>query len=278
MLTLTAGAQKALDRFVAGAETPVAGLRISVTGGGCSGTQYGMALEEAAISDVQMRLRKVGLGLTGGSRNMWDYSDKVKGHFCASRNADAVTDANAVGDVGLRSCGDALRLTLKVDPEADTILDAESQAFGCESAVASSSVPPPACSADLWGWLQIDQRAGVTKASNPPSWARFCRAHFLPLSLYVLPMGEPAVYDRLTMAFESLGMWTSILTGLTRISRCRPLELRHTIFGDANHGSGGATDESQRRMGAAREPRWYRPRSTQTAERAASTDTLRPSN
>jgi iron-sulfur cluster assembly accessory protein len=51
MLTLTDSAQKAINRFISGAETPVEGLRISVTGGGCSGMQYGMALEEAARSD-----------------------------------------------------------------------------------------------------------------------------------------------------------------------------------------------------------------------------------
>jgi iron-sulfur cluster assembly accessory protein len=48
MLTLTENAQKAISRFIQGSETPVGGLRISVTGGGCSGLQYGMALEERA--------------------------------------------------------------------------------------------------------------------------------------------------------------------------------------------------------------------------------------
>jgi iron-sulfur cluster assembly accessory protein len=55
MITLTDNAQKALGRFIKGAESPVAGLRIGVSGGGCSGLQYSMSLVETkAATDLEV--------------------------------------------------------------------------------------------------------------------------------------------------------------------------------------------------------------------------------
>jgi iron-sulfur cluster assembly protein len=51
MITLTDSAVQAVDRFIQGSEKAIDGLRISVSGGGCSGFQYGMSLEEAASVD-----------------------------------------------------------------------------------------------------------------------------------------------------------------------------------------------------------------------------------
>ncbi len=51
MITLTPKALSAVENFINGSATPVAGLRIAISGGGCSGFQYGMSLEEKAADD-----------------------------------------------------------------------------------------------------------------------------------------------------------------------------------------------------------------------------------
>ncbi len=69
---------------------------------------------------------------------MWEYTDKVREHFLNPRNVGEVENPDGVAEVGSIACGDALKLSFKLD-ENKRIQDAKFKTFGCASAIASSS-------------------------------------------------------------------------------------------------------------------------------------------
>jgi NifU-like protein len=46
---------------------------------------------------------------------MWEYTEKLKDHFFNPRNVGEVENPDGVGEVGSLACGDALKLTFKLD-------------------------------------------------------------------------------------------------------------------------------------------------------------------
>ena len=67
------------------------------------------------------------------------YSDKVMEHFSDPHNVGVIEDADGMGEVGNPTCGDIMKLTIKVDDE-DTITDVKFQTLGCGAAIATSSI------------------------------------------------------------------------------------------------------------------------------------------
>ncbi|MDR2267507.1 MAG: iron-sulfur cluster assembly scaffold protein [Christensenellaceae bacterium] len=66
------------------------------------------------------------------------YNKKVLDVFANPKNVGSMPDANGVGTAGNASCGDIMKVYLKI--EDDVIKDASFETFGCAAAIASSSV------------------------------------------------------------------------------------------------------------------------------------------
>lgn len=66
------------------------------------------------------------------------YSDKVMDHFMNPRNMGEIENADGVGTVGNPSCGDVMRLFVKI--KDGVIEDARFKTFGCGAAIATSSM------------------------------------------------------------------------------------------------------------------------------------------
>jgi len=66
------------------------------------------------------------------------YSKEVLDHFSNPRNMGEIKNADAVGELGNPSCGDVMKIYLKV--EKNKIKDIKFQTMGCAAAIATSSM------------------------------------------------------------------------------------------------------------------------------------------
>jgi len=87
---------------------------------------------------------------------MWEYTDKVKEHFWQPRNVGELEKPDGFGEVGSIACGDALRLTFRLD-ENKRITEAKFKSFGCASAIAAASVLT-----EMLEGLTIEEAEGIT--------------------------------------------------------------------------------------------------------------------
>jgi iron-sulfur cluster assembly protein len=106
MVTLTDIAAKKVHEFLAGQDAEGAGLRVGVRGGGCSGFQYQLALDEPREGDevfeydgIRLMVDEASLRYVNGS--VVDYTESLMG------SGFQVNNPNVVSACG---CGSSFRV------------------------------------------------------------------------------------------------------------------------------------------------------------------------
>ena len=87
------------------------------------------------------------------------YSEKVMEHFMNPRNVGEIEDADGIGEEGNPTCGDAMKIFIKVD-EGGIIKDVKFKTFGCGAAIAVSSMVT-----EMAIGKTIDEALAITKES-----------------------------------------------------------------------------------------------------------------
>ncbi|MBE0536630.1 MAG: iron-sulfur cluster assembly scaffold protein [Phycisphaerae bacterium] len=67
-----------------------------------------------------------------------EYTEKVLAHFANPRNVGEIADADGVGSIGSKECGDMIRVWIKVDKWR--LADVRYKVFGCPAAIACCSM------------------------------------------------------------------------------------------------------------------------------------------
>lgn len=101
------------------------------------------------------------------------YSDKVMDHFMNPRNMGEIENADGIGEVGNQTCGDVMKLYLKI--EDDKIVDVKFKTFGCGAAIASSSMTTELVKGKTIGEaLKLSNKAVVEALGGLPPAKEHC--------------------------------------------------------------------------------------------------------
>lgn len=84
------------------------------------------------------------------------YTKKVMDHFKNPHNVGKIEDADGIGVVGNRACGDVMKLYIKV--QDNKIIDIKFETMGCAAAIATSSIIT-----DLAKGKTIEEALKITK-------------------------------------------------------------------------------------------------------------------
>lgn len=106
---------------------------------------------------------------------MSGYSEKVLEHFRNPKNAGIIEDANGVGEIGDPSCGDFLRVFIKVSN--DELTDVKYQIRGCPAAIAcASAMTEIAAGKNLDDAMMISEDDIVNALDGLPEFKIHCSA------------------------------------------------------------------------------------------------------
>lgn len=86
------------------------------------------------------------------------YNEKVMEHFSNPRNVGEMADADGVGEEGNPTCGDMMKIYIKV--KDDIITDIKFQTFGCGAAIAVSSI-----TTEIAKGMTVDEALKISKTS-----------------------------------------------------------------------------------------------------------------
>ncbi len=117
VITMTSTAAEKVRELIQQENDPTLGLRVFVAGGGCSGLQYGMTLDEEqegdtviSMNDIRVFVDDMSVGYISGSEI--DYVDSLMGAGFTVNNPNAVSSCGcgqsfktADGGGESRSCG-----------------------------------------------------------------------------------------------------------------------------------------------------------------------------
>ena len=85
------------------------------------------------------------------------YNQKVLDAFAHPKNVGVIENADGEGTVGNATCGDIMKITLKI--ENDVIVDAKFQTFGCTATIATSST-----ATEMVKGMTVDEALKLTNA------------------------------------------------------------------------------------------------------------------
>ena len=129
-------------------------------------------------------------------RQQFSYSKKVLAHFRKPHNLGKIKSADGVGEVGNLSCGDVMKLYIKVDK--DIITEVKFETYGCAAAIATSSIIT-----DLVKGKTIEQALAMTNKDVIDSLDGLppIKIHCSLLSVDAL---NEAIYDYLTKSKQKI--------------------------------------------------------------------------